>query len=98
MPESRLLDKRSAGRTDWVRIDAFTDAGVERMAADDEENPATTGEDWIDAVVGVPPAKTPINAKFDSDVVRWFRSQGRGYQARMNAVLRAFMLAKTRAG
>jgi hypothetical protein len=29
------------------------------MAADDEENPATSGEDWIDAVVGQPPAKTP---------------------------------------
>lgn len=98
MPKSHLLDKRAAGRTDWARIDTFTDAEIERMAVDDEENPATTGEDWIDAVVGLPPAKTPINAKFDSDVVQWFKSQGRGYQARMNAVLRAFMLAKMRAG
>ena len=34
--------------------------------------------------------KTQITAKFDTEVVRWFKKQGRGYQARMNTVLRAF--------
>lgn len=98
MAKSQGLEKRSPGRTDWERVAAFTDAEIERMAADDEENPASIGEDWIDAVVGLPPAKTPVNAKFDRDVVDWFKSQGRGYQTRMNAALRSFMLAKRKAG
>jgi len=98
MSKSHQVDNRAEGRTDWARIDAFTDAEIERMALDDDENPATAGEDWNDAVAGLPPAKTPVNAKFDSDVVDWFKSGGRGYQARMNSVLRAFMRAKTRAG
>jgi len=98
MPKSNLRPDAVAGRTDWARIEAFTDAEIERMAAEDQENPATTGADWVGAIVGLPPAKTPVNAKFDSDVVRWFKSQGRGYQSRMNAVLRAYMRAKTRAG
>ena len=34
--------------------------------------------------------KTQVTAKFDSDMVAWFKRQGRGYQARMNAVLRSF--------
>ncbi len=38
--------------------------------------------------------KTQITAKFDADVVRWFKKQGRGYQARMNAVLRSFYEAR----
>ena len=45
----------------------------------------------------VPPVKIPVNAKFDRDVVDWFKSQGRGYQARMNSVLRSYMQAKTKA-
>jgi uncharacterized protein (DUF4415 family) len=89
MPKSRNRDRSVAGRTEWARVDAFTDAEIERIAANDRDNPATTAEDWMDAVVGAPPIKTPVNAKFDSDVVDWFKSQGRGYQTRMNAVLRS---------
>lgn len=36
--------------------------------------------------------KTRITLACDADVVRWFRSLGHGYQARMNAVLRSYML------
>ncbi len=61
------------------------------MAARDADNPGTKKEDWANAFIGAPPFKTPVNAKFDVDVVEWFRSQGRGYQAHMNAVLRHYM-------
>jgi uncharacterized protein (DUF4415 family) len=40
-------------------------------------------------LVPVPP-KTSIALRVDSDVLEWFKAQGRGYQTRMNAVLRAF--------
>jgi uncharacterized protein (DUF4415 family) len=83
--------KPSAGRTDWARVDAFTDAEIERMAAEDQDNPATTETDWAESFIGLPAAKTAVNAKFDSDVVEWFKAQGRGYQSRMNAVLRRYM-------
>jgi uncharacterized protein (DUF4415 family) len=36
------------------------------------------------------PAKTSISLRVDSDVLDWFKSQGSGYQTRINAVLRAF--------
>jgi uncharacterized protein (DUF4415 family) len=49
------------------------------------------GEPLVDAIVGLPPLKTPVNAKFDVEVVDWFKSQRRGYQTRMNAVLRRYM-------
>ena len=50
------------------------------------------------AFICAPPLKTPVNAKFDVDVVEWFKAQGRGYQARMNAVLRGTMEALRKAG
>lgn len=39
------------------------------------------------------PKKTRITAAFDADVVCFYRALGQGYQARMNAVLRLYMLA-----
>jgi uncharacterized protein (DUF4415 family) len=36
------------------------------------------------------PPKTSISLRVDQDVLDWFKSQGDGYQTRINAVLRAF--------
>jgi uncharacterized protein (DUF4415 family) len=38
------------------------------------------------------PVKVPIKVNYDADVVEWFRSFGKGYQTRMNAALREYML------
>jgi hypothetical protein len=40
------------------------------------------------------PAKTKITLRLDEDVIRFFRAMGQGHLTRMNAVLRAFMLAR----
>jgi len=44
----------------------------------------------------MPRAKTPVNLRLDEDVIAWFRRQGRGYQSRINAVLRAYVDAEGR--
>jgi uncharacterized protein (DUF4415 family) len=36
------------------------------------------------------PSKALVSLRQDQDVLEWFKSQGAGYQTRMNAVLRAF--------
>ena len=38
------------------------------------------------------PTKTSTTVRIDSDVLAWFKSQGKGYQTRMNAILREAML------
>jgi len=38
------------------------------------------------------PVKIHASVRLDSDVVIWLKSQGRGYQTRMNAILREAML------
>lgn len=54
--------------------------------------PALDGGFWSAAQVVMPEERdtVQVTAKFDRDVVDWFRNQGRGYQARMNAVLRSY--------
>jgi uncharacterized protein (DUF4415 family) len=38
------------------------------------------------------PVKRIVTARLDGDVLEWLKSQGRGYQSRMNAILRREML------
>jgi uncharacterized protein (DUF4415 family) len=46
---------------------------------------------WKSARVVLPPGKTSVHLRLDSDVVEWFKSHGKGHLTRMNAVLRAYV-------
>jgi uncharacterized protein (DUF4415 family) len=37
-----------------------------------------------------PPGKTSVHLRLDSDVLDWFKAQGKGHLTRMNAILRAY--------
>jgi uncharacterized protein (DUF4415 family) len=67
-------------------------AEVERLA-DEEEGPLPEG--WESTVIiGLPPRKQDVHIRLDADILDWFRAQGRGYQTRINAVLRAFVQSR----
>jgi uncharacterized protein (DUF4415 family) len=42
-----------------------------------------------------PPAKQQLTIRLDSDVLEWLRTHGRGYQTRINRILRAAMESQT---
>jgi uncharacterized protein (DUF4415 family) len=46
---------------------------------------------WRNAVVVRPQKKIPMTVRLDADVLKWFRSRGKGYQTHINAVLRSYM-------
>ncbi|SMF50801.1 Uncharacterized conserved protein, DUF4415 family [Xaviernesmea oryzae] len=98
-----LYEKRPDGSlipiedlTDEARLDAMTDEEIEAIAAADEDGPPMSDEEWARAVNI--PVKVPVGIKLDSDVLDWFKSGGRGYQTRMNAVLRRYMETHRKAG
>jgi len=41
----------------------------------------------------MPQRKESITLRLDQDVLAWFRAMGRGYQTRINAVLKSYMEA-----
>ena len=41
--------------------------------------------------------KKLLTLRIDRDVVEWYRSQGAGYQTRINALLRAYMEERKKA-
>ena len=65
---------------------------------DTTELPEWTNAQWKTAVRGkfYRPNKKQITAKVDADVLDWLKSQGKGYQSRMNAILRHEMLESVR--
>lgn len=94
MPTGKRPEPRR-GLTDWARLRAMPESEVERVADADRDNPATlSGDEWAEAFVGLPPTKVSVHASFDGDVVAFFKRGGRGYQSRMNAVLRHYMERK----
>lgn len=85
----------SNSQTDWQRLDAMTDEDI-----DLSDCPEVTPELFAKAVVrrGLSPTKNKaqVTLRIDRDVLEWFKSQGRGYQTQINALLRAYMEAQQR--
>lgn len=48
---------------------------------------------WRNARVVMPPGKTSVHLRVDTDVLEWFKAQGRGHLTCTNAVLRSYMEA-----
>lgn len=99
--EAELEERRARGEsgTDLARVRAKT---AEELARDIVSDTDFSGvpEDWYKSAEAVMPTpKKLLSLRLDSDVVDWFKSQGPGYQTRINAVLRAFVqqAAKRRA-
>jgi len=56
--------------------------------------PATADEQWSEAVRGkfFRPLKTQASVRIDADVMAWLKWPGKGYQTRLNSILREAML------
>jgi uncharacterized protein (DUF4415 family) len=89
--ELKAMRERGEGRSDWDRVEKMTDEEIERAIAEDPDA-GTLPENWPEGVeIGMPRAKERITVRLDADVLDWFKSQGRGYQTRINAVLKAYV-------
>jgi uncharacterized protein (DUF4415 family) len=83
-------------QTNWAKVDAMTEEDIEAAIASDPDE-ADIQWDWSKATIGLPSPKAMVNMRLDRDVLDWFREGGRGYQTRINAVLRSYMQSGKRA-
>ena len=75
--------------TDWERLDALTDDEI-----DFSDLPEVPTEMFAKGVVRRKVKPSVIQSEsvpIDSDVLAWFRAQGREYQVMINHLLRAYM-------
>ncbi len=83
--------KRGSG-TNWGKLRRRSAASIRKGIAADPEAIATDEKFWKSARVVMPAPKEIVTMRLDADLLRWFRQQ-RGYQTRINAILRAYMQA-----
>lgn len=76
--------RKTNSRTDWDRV----------RSAPDFEGQSEIDVNWDQVHLVEPEPKKLISLRLDADVVEFFRNTGKGYQTRMNAVLRAYKEAQ----
>lgn len=72
-------------KTDWKRLAEMEDKDI-----DTSDIPELDESFFQNAEIKVP-SKQPVTLRLDSDVLVWFKSQGQGYQTRINKLLRTYM-------
>ncbi|MCV9999967.1 BrnA antitoxin family protein [Pararhizobium sp. YC-54] len=82
---------RGESKTDWARVAALTDEEIMAAMKDDPDWAEFMDVDWSKATIVYPTPKKAVSIRLDEDVIDFFKKSGKGYQTRMNAVLRHFM-------
>lgn len=80
--------KKGSSRTNLKKLRSKTDKSI-----DYSDIPATTKDFWKVAEAFMPQNKIPVSLRLDEDIINYFKEDGDGYQSRINAVLKAYMLA-----
>jgi uncharacterized protein (DUF4415 family) len=84
-----LSDAKPLSKVDIKRLKAMSDSNI-----DYSDIPELDDDFFKNAKITMPPAKKQITVRLDEDILEWFKARGKGYQTRMNAVLRAFVEAQ----
>lgn len=91
----KLAEKRKRGESlsDWGEAEALTHAEIEAAIKSDPDE-ADLVFDWSKSTIEMPQTKACLNMRIDRDVLEFFRKTGRGYQSRINAILRTYVEQK----
>jgi uncharacterized protein (DUF4415 family) len=73
-------------KSDLARIDRMKDSDI-----DYSDIPPLDKSFYKRATEAWPPVKQQLTIRLDTDVLQWLKTYGRGYQTRINRILRAAM-------
>jgi len=77
--------------SDLRKIDAMKDTDI------DYSDSRELDESFLTRPLVDLPRKELVSIRLDYDIVQWFRGKGRGYQTKINALLRAYIDAQKKA-
>ncbi len=80
-------------KSDLNRLDAMSDEDI-----DYSETPEFDDDFLRSVEMKISPGKKPVALRLDADVLDWMKAQGKGYQSRINAILRAYYEAHRKDG
>jgi len=73
-------------KSDLKKLKELPDSDI-----DYSDIPETDAKFWNEAIVEYPTKKIHLSIRLDEDIVEWFRRFGKGYQTKINAVLRSYI-------
>jgi uncharacterized protein (DUF4415 family) len=88
----RTSKAKNAKGTDWNRLRTMSAKEIRAGIKADPDAHPTDAAFWKNAKVVMPDRKVVVTMRLDADLLAWFRKQ-RGYQTRINAILRTYMQA-----
>lgn len=87
------LAKQEGSLSNWGKAAGMTSAEVEASVTSDSDEAAMV-MDWENATLEMPNPKAVLNMRVDKEILDYFRKTGKGYQSRINAVLRSYVERK----
>ncbi len=79
------MKKNASGKTNFKKLRAMKDSEINL-----EDIPELGNEFFKNAQIKLP-EKQSVTIRLDRDVLEWFKQQGKGYQTRINKLLRSYM-------
>ncbi len=74
-----------SSKTNWKKLEDMPDTDI------DTSDIAELDESFFKNAKLTIPGKQSVTIRLDTDVLEWFKSQGQGYQTRINKLLRTYM-------
>ena len=111
--ELREMQARGETQSDWARAAAMTYDEIEAAIASDPDEAGLVVDrsryttelpqpgkpiNWKYVTPKLPQPKSVLNMRVDPEVMAYFRAQGKGYQTKINAVLRSYVDEMSRGG
>jgi uncharacterized protein (DUF4415 family) len=88
--ELRAMERRGMIKTDWKA------AAKKPLPSGRDADDGMEEIDWLTTTLPRPQRKGHMTLRIDTDVLDWFRAQGKGYQSRINAILRRYFEQHTK--
>ena len=73
-------------KTNFRKLNKLSDKVI-----DYSDIPETDESFWSDAEVQFPAKKSHVSIRLDEDIISWFKQFGRGYQTKINSVLKSYI-------
>ena len=86
-----MKEKSTIVRHSLSQVRTMRERGEDKTSPDAPEAESLGAEFWKSARVVMPSGKTSVHLRLDSDIVEWFKANGKGHLTRMNSVLRAYV-------
>ncbi|NOR70844.1 MAG: 3-oxoacyl-ACP synthase [Methylomarinum sp.] len=81
----KSLNELSISKKRLAELEAIQDKDINYS-----DIPELDEQFWKNAEVRLPENKKSVNIRLDADVLEWMKAQGKGYQSRINAILRSY--------